>query len=73
MQQNRIADLKRRAEELCGGQMQTGGLDDCSSETEESFWKQVVDYEKLLGPRTFNNWKRQVFHYLSRIPSVMRS
>lgn len=41
----RIEDLKRRAEELCNGQMEMCGLDDCSSETEEAFWKQLVDYE----------------------------
>lgn len=42
----RIEDLKRRAEELCDGQMELGTLDDCSSETEEAFWKHVVDYEE---------------------------
>lgn len=42
----RIEDLKRRAEELGGGEMQTGGLDDCPAEMEESFWKHVVDYEE---------------------------
>ena len=41
-----IEDLKRRAEELCDGQMEGCRLDDCSSETEEAFWKQVVDYEE---------------------------
>lgn len=44
--ENRIADLKRRAKELCGGQMETGDVDHCSPETEETFWKQVVDYEQ---------------------------
>ena len=42
----RIENLKRRAEELCNGQMDIGRLDDCSAETEEAFWKQVVDYEE---------------------------
>lgn len=45
-QDKRIEDLKRRAEELCGGQMELGGPNDCSSETEEAFWKHVVDYEE---------------------------
>lgn len=45
-QDKRIEDLKRRAEELCEGQMEMYMLDDCSSETEEAFWKQVVDYEE---------------------------
>jgi hypothetical protein len=44
--EKRIEDLKRHAEELCGGQMEVGGLDDCSAEAEETFWKQVVDYEE---------------------------
>jgi len=42
----RIEDLKRRAEELCDGQMELTILDDCPAETEESFWKHVVDYEE---------------------------
>jgi hypothetical protein len=45
-QEKRIEDLKRHAEELCGGQMEVGSLDDCPAETEEAFWKQVVDYEE---------------------------
>ena len=50
--EKRIEDLKRRAEELCGGQMQTGKLDDCSEEMEEAFWKHVVAYEE--APWTTN-------------------
>jgi hypothetical protein len=42
----RIEDLKRRAEELSGGQMKVGNLDDCPEEVEEAFWKHVVDYEE---------------------------
>jgi hypothetical protein len=42
----RIEDLKRRAEQLCDGQMELGGMDDCPAELEESFWKHVVDYEE---------------------------
>ncbi|HET9284711.1 MAG TPA: hypothetical protein VFR24_22400 [Candidatus Angelobacter sp.] len=41
-----IDALKRRAAELCGGQMQTGSLDDCPVEVEEDFWKYVVEYEE---------------------------
>src|SRR5260370_758616 len=26
--------------------MEVGGLDDCSAEAEEAFWKQLVDYEE---------------------------
>jgi hypothetical protein len=48
----RIEDLKRHAEELCGSQMKTDGLDDCPAEAEEAFWKQLVDYEE--APWTTN-------------------
>jgi hypothetical protein len=44
--EKRIEHLKGHAEELCGGQMEVGSLDDCSTETEEAFWKHVVDYEE---------------------------
>jgi hypothetical protein len=44
--EERIETLKRHAEELCGGQMEVGTLDDYPAETEEAFWKHVVDYEK---------------------------
>ena len=44
--------MKRRAEELCGGQMEVGTLDDYPSEVEEGFWKYVVDYEE--APWTTN-------------------
>src|SRR5689334_19440574 len=47
-----IDDLKRRAEELTGGQMEIGGLDDCPAEVEEGFWKHVVEYEE--APWTTN-------------------
>lgn len=45
-QEKVIEDLKRRAEELSGGQMQAQVLDDCPAEVEESFWKHVVDWEE---------------------------
>jgi hypothetical protein len=51
-QDKRIEDLKRRAEELCDGQMNAGIHDDCPAEMEESFWKYVVDYEE--APWTTN-------------------
>jgi hypothetical protein len=44
--EKRIDDLKRRAEELCGGEMEIRTLDDCSAEVEEAFWQQLVDYEE---------------------------
>jgi len=54
--EERIEDLKRRAEELCGGQMTVGTLDEYPSEVpaevEEGFWKYVVDYEE--APWTTN-------------------
>lgn len=54
--EERIEALKRRAEELSGGQMKVGGLDDYPSEVpeevEEGFWKHIVDYEE--APWTTN-------------------
>lgn len=48
--EERIEALKRQVEELCGGQMEVGSLDDypaeVPAEVEEGFWKYVVDYEK---------------------------
>jgi hypothetical protein len=44
--EKRIDDLKRHAEELCGGPMEVGALDDCPAEVEEAFWKQLVGYEE---------------------------
>ncbi|MFL6437127.1 MAG: hypothetical protein ACJ71Q_06070 [Terriglobales bacterium] len=50
----RIGDLKRRAEELCDGQMELGRLDDCPAEMEESFWKYVVEYEEAPSTTHFH-------------------
>jgi len=50
--EKRIEELKRHAEELCGGQMDVGNLDDCPAEVEEEFWKQLVEYEE--APWTTN-------------------
>ncbi|HEX5434135.1 MAG TPA: hypothetical protein VFY05_07850 [Candidatus Angelobacter sp.] len=50
--EERIEELKRRAKELSGGEMQVETLDDCPEETEEAFWKHVVDYEE--APWTTN-------------------
>ena len=44
--EDEIETLKRRTEELCGGQMEVHNLDDCSAEVEEEFWKHIVDYEE---------------------------
>jgi hypothetical protein len=45
-QEKRIEDLKRHAEELCGGEMAVSSLDDCPVEVEEAFWKHVVEFEE---------------------------
>ncbi|HET9183349.1 MAG TPA: hypothetical protein VFP59_14535 [Candidatus Angelobacter sp.] len=50
--EDRIEELKRRANELSGGEMQVETLDDYPEETEEAFWKHVVDYEE--APWTTN-------------------
>ena len=44
--EKRIKDLKRRAKELCGGQVDLDKPSNCPAETEEAFWKHVVDYEE---------------------------
>ena len=56
--EKRIEDLKRQAEELCGGQMEAGSLDDCSAEMEESFWQHVVDYEEAPWTTHFQQLER---------------
>jgi hypothetical protein len=50
--EERIAELKREAQELAGGEMAAGGMEDTPPEVEEGFWKHVVDYEK--APWTTN-------------------
>jgi hypothetical protein len=44
--EDKIEALKRRAEDLAGGPMEIGSLDDCPEEMEEGFWKHVVEYEE---------------------------
>ena len=51
--EKRIEDLKRRAEELGASQMGVGALDDYPAETEEAFWKQLVDYEEAAWTTHF--------------------
>lgn len=51
-QDKRIEDLKRQADDLCNGQMKMQRIDDCPAETEEAFWKHMVDYEE--APWTTN-------------------
>lgn len=50
--ENKIEALKRRAEELSGGQMETANLDDCPEEVEEEFFNYIVEYEE--APWTTN-------------------
>lgn len=50
--ENRIEELKRRAKELSGGEMEVQSVDDCPEETEEAFWNYVVEYEE--APWTTN-------------------
>lgn len=45
--EEKIEALKRRAEELSGGEMKVADpLDDYPVETEEAFWNYIVDYEE---------------------------
>jgi hypothetical protein len=69
--EKRIAELKRQAEELAGGKMVEGEMDETPPEVAEQFWEQVVAYEKapwttnfkqleesgmeLPGPETLND------------------
>jgi len=50
--EKRIAELKRQAEELAGGKMVEGKMEDTPPEVEEGFWQYVVNYEK--APWTTN-------------------
>jgi hypothetical protein len=54
----RMEDLKRRAEELCGGHMKIDSPDDCPAEAEEAFWKQLVDYEEAPWATNFHQLER---------------
>lgn len=60
--EDKIEALKRRAEELCGGQMEVGELDDYPSEVpaevEEGFWKHVVDYEEAPWTTNFQQLEK---------------
>jgi hypothetical protein len=56
--QKRIEDLKRRAEELCGGQMEAGPLDDYPADVEEEFWQHVVDYEEAPWTTNFQQLEK---------------
>src|SRR5262249_28714135 len=44
-QKKRIEELKRKASELTGGQMNTMESEDISPDISEAFWEQVVEYE----------------------------
>jgi hypothetical protein len=50
--EKRIAELKRQAEELTGGKMVEGKMEDTPPEVVEGFWQYVVNYEK--APWTTN-------------------
>jgi hypothetical protein len=57
-QEKRIEELKRRAKELAGGEMEIGEIEPCSPETEEEFLKQVVDYEEAPWTTHFAQLER---------------
>jgi len=54
----RIEELKRRAEELAGGEMKTGEIEPTPPEIEEEFWKQVVEYEEAPWTTHFKQLER---------------
>lgn len=56
--EKKIENLKRRAEKLAGGKMQSGGSEDCSPELQEEFWKQVVEFEEAGWTTHFQQLER---------------
>jgi hypothetical protein len=56
--EKRIEELKRRAEELTGGKMQTREINPSSPEGEEGFWKYVVEYEEAPWTTHFQQLER---------------
>jgi len=56
--EKRIEELKRRAEELTGGEMKTGEIEPTSPEVEEGFWKHVVEYEEAPWTTNFRQLER---------------
>ena len=56
--EERIAELKREAQERAGGEMAAGGMEDTPPEVEEGLWKHVVDYEKAPGLRISSGSKK---------------
>jgi hypothetical protein len=51
--EKRIAELKRKAQELAGGKMAEGELEETPPEVAEQFWEQVVAYEEAPWTTTF--------------------
>jgi len=56
--EKRIEELKRRAQELAGGEMQSGGIASSPPEVEEGFWKYVVEYEEAPWTTDFQRLER---------------
>jgi len=56
--EKRIEELKRRAEELAGGDMKNGEIEPRSPEVKEEFWNQVVDYEEAPWTTHFAQLER---------------
>lgn len=56
--EDRIEELKRRADELSGGQMEMSEFDDCPAEVEEAFWENVVAYEEASWTTNFEQLEK---------------
>jgi hypothetical protein len=56
--EERIEELKRRAEELAGGEMEMSEFDDCPAEIEEAFWESVVGYEEAPWTTNFEQLEK---------------
>ena len=56
--EKRIEELKHRAEELAGFEMQSGTAEDCPPDIKEGFWKHVVEYEEAPWTTHFQQLER---------------
>jgi hypothetical protein len=56
--EKRIEELKRRAEEITGGEMKTGEIEPSPPEVEEGFWQHVVEYEEAPWTTHFQQLER---------------
>jgi hypothetical protein len=56
--EKRIEELKRRAQELVGGQMMAGEFEECPPDVAEGFWKHVAAYEEAPWTTNFKQLEK---------------